>query len=144
MVSLTRCLVVRAIQTHRLFHNEAKATDLESLSIIGLLAEIVQKAGKLPFGYPNGLLAKIMHSNLTNKIKAQPTDFFSVSCALFLVVYYLFINNFCCSAADIIHLSHPQHWVIRFQFFRNIFFFGNVFYQPRKKILSLFFDVSNI
>lgn len=43
MVSLTRCLVVRAIQTHRLFHNEAKATDLESLSIIGLLAEIVQK-----------------------------------------------------------------------------------------------------
>ncbi len=49
MVSLTRCLVVRAIQTHRLFHNEAKATDLESLSIIGLLA-------------------KIMHCNLVNKI----------------------------------------------------------------------------
>lgn len=35
------------------------------------LAEIVQKAGKLPFGYPNGLLAKIMHCNLANKIKAQ-------------------------------------------------------------------------
>lgn len=32
-----------AIQTHSLFHNEAKATDLDNLSIIGLLAEIVQK-----------------------------------------------------------------------------------------------------
>nr|DAE93969.1 MAG TPA: hypothetical protein [Caudoviricetes sp.] len=39
------------------------------------LAEIVQKAGKLPFGYPNGLLAKIMHCNLANKIKAQPAVF---------------------------------------------------------------------
>ena len=57
-----------AVRTHRLFHNKAKATDLDNLSLIGLLAEIVQKAGKLPFGYPNGLLAKIIH---LNKIKAQ-------------------------------------------------------------------------
>ncbi len=33
--------------------------------------------------------------------------FFSVSCALFLVVYYLFINNFRCSIANVIHLLHP-------------------------------------
>lgn len=71
------------------------------------LAEIVQKAGKLPFGDPNGLLAKIMHSNLTNKIKAQLSDFLSVGCAFFLVVYYLFINNFRCSIANVIHLPHP-------------------------------------
>lgn len=52
-----------AIQTHcLLFHNEVKATDLDNLSIIGLIA-------------------KITHFNRTNKIKAQPTDFFSVSCA---------------------------------------------------------------
>lgn len=31
-----------AIRTHRLFHNEAKATDLDNLSIIGLLAKIIQ------------------------------------------------------------------------------------------------------
>lgn len=37
---------------------------------------------------------KIMHSNLTNKIKAQPMDFYSVSCAFFLAIYHLFINDF--------------------------------------------------
>lgn len=78
-----------AIQTHSLFHNEAKATDLDNLSIIGLLAEIVHNLSKLPFGYPNGLLAKIMHFNRTNKIKAQLSDFLSVGCALFSVKYYL-------------------------------------------------------
>ena len=97
------------IQTHcsLLQYNEAKATDLDNLSLIGLLAEIVQKAGKLPFGYPNGLLAKIIHFNRTNEIKAQPTGFFSVSCALFLVIYYLLVHNFRCSVADIVHLLHP-------------------------------------
>ena len=96
-----------AVRTHRLFYNKAKATDLDNLSLIGLLAEIVQKAGKLPFGYPNGLLAKIIHFNRTNEIKAHPTEFFSVSCALFLVIYYLLVHNFCCSVADIVHLLHP-------------------------------------
>lgn len=76
--------------------------------------------------------------------KAQPTGFFSVSCALFLVIYYLLVHNFRCSIANVIHLPHPQYWAIRFQFFRNIFFFGKVFYQPRKKILSLFFDAGKI
>ena len=51
------------------------------------------KAGKLPFGYPNGLFAKIIHFNRTNEIKAHPTEFFSVSCALFLVIYYLLVHN---------------------------------------------------
>ena len=64
MVSLTRCLVVRAIQTHRLFHSEAKATDLDNLSIIGLLA-------------------KIMHCNLANKIEAQPAVFLRKLCLVF-------------------------------------------------------------
>ncbi len=41
-----------ATQTHclLLFHNKAKATDLDKLSTIDLLAEIAQKAGSLPFG----------------------------------------------------------------------------------------------
>lgn len=47
--------------------HQSIATDLDNLSIIGLLAEIVQKAVKLPFVYSNGLLAKIMHHNLTTK-----------------------------------------------------------------------------
>ena len=33
------------------------STVLDNLSINGLLAQYVQKAGRLPFGYPNGLLA---------------------------------------------------------------------------------------
>ena len=57
-----------AVRTHRLFHNKVKVTDLDNLSTIDLLAEIVRKVGKLPFGYPTGLLAKIMHCNLVNKI----------------------------------------------------------------------------
>lgn len=40
--------------------NEAKATDLDNLSTIGLLA-------------------KIMHCTLANKIKAQPTEFLALS-----------------------------------------------------------------
>ena len=37
------------------------STVLDCLSINGLLAQYVQKAGRLPLGYPNGLLAKIEH-----------------------------------------------------------------------------------
>ena len=37
-------------------------TVLDNLSINGLLAQYVQKAGRLPFGYPTGLLAKIAHT----------------------------------------------------------------------------------
>ena len=46
-------------------------------------------------------------SNLTNKTKAQPTELFSVSCAFFSSINHLFINNFCCPVANIIHLLHP-------------------------------------
>ena len=38
------------------------STVLDNLSINGLLAQYVQKAGRLPFGYPTGLLAKIAHT----------------------------------------------------------------------------------
>ena len=34
----------------------------------GLLAQYVQKAGRLPFGYPTGLLAKIAHTFLSQVI----------------------------------------------------------------------------
>ena len=38
------------------------STVLDNLSINGLLAQYVQKAGRLPFGYPTGLLAEIAHT----------------------------------------------------------------------------------
>ena len=52
------------------------STVLDNLSINGLLAQYVQKAGRLPFGYPTGLLAKTLHTFLsvavyTFKIKYQ-------------------------------------------------------------------------
>jgi len=40
-------------------------TVLDNLSINGLLAQYVQKAGRLPFGYPTGLLAKTLHTFLS-------------------------------------------------------------------------------
>ena len=44
------------------------STVLDCLSINGLLAQYVQKAGRLPFGYPTGLLAKIAHTFLSQVI----------------------------------------------------------------------------
>lgn len=44
------------------------STVLDNLSINGLLAQYVQKAGRLPFGYPTGLLAKIAHTFLSQVI----------------------------------------------------------------------------
>ena len=42
-----------------LAESTSDSTVLDNLSITGLLAQYVQKAGRLPFGYPTGLLAKI-------------------------------------------------------------------------------------
>lgn len=41
-----------------LAESTSDSTVLDNLSINGLLAQYVQKAGRLPFGYPTGLLAK--------------------------------------------------------------------------------------
>ena len=41
------------------------STVLDNLSTNGLLAQYVQKAGRLPFGYPTGLLAEIAHTFLS-------------------------------------------------------------------------------
>lgn len=48
-----------------LAESTSDSTVLDNLSINGLLAQYVQKAGRLPFGYPTGLLAKIVHSFLS-------------------------------------------------------------------------------
>lgn len=45
-----------------LAESTSDSTVLDYLSINGLLAQYVQKAGRLPFGYPTGLLAKIAHT----------------------------------------------------------------------------------
>ena len=48
-----------------LAESTSDSTVLDNLSINGLLAQYVQKAGRLPFGYPTGLLAKIAHAFLS-------------------------------------------------------------------------------
>ena len=48
-----------------LTESTSDSTVLDNLSINGLLAQYVQKAGRLPFGYPTGLLAKIVHTFLS-------------------------------------------------------------------------------
>lgn len=59
-----------------LAESTSDSTVLDNMSINGLLAQYVQEAGRLPFGYPTGLLAKIVHAFLsvavfTFKIKYQ-------------------------------------------------------------------------
>ena len=51
-----------------LAESTSDSTVLDRLSINGLLAQYVQKAGRLPFGYPTGLLAKIAHTFLSQVI----------------------------------------------------------------------------
>lgn len=51
-----------------LAESTSDSTVLDRLSINGLLAQYVQKAGRLPFGYPTGLLAKIAHTFLSAAI----------------------------------------------------------------------------
>ena len=51
-----------------LAESTSDSTVLDNLSINGLLAQYVQKAGRLPFGYPTGLLAKIVHTFLSQVI----------------------------------------------------------------------------
>ena len=60
-MSLTRYLGVGYPNT-LLAESTSDSTVLDNLSINGLLAQYVQKAGRLPFGYPTGLLAKIAHT----------------------------------------------------------------------------------
>ena len=39
---------------------------------------------------------------------------------------------------------HPEHHIGGFEFFGYIFFFGEVFYQPEKKVLRLLFNICKI
>ncbi len=48
-----------------LAESTSDSTVLDNLSINGLLAQYVQKAGRLPFVYPTGLLAEIAHTFLS-------------------------------------------------------------------------------
>ncbi len=63
---------------------------------------------------------------LTSQIKFRHSlrTFFSVRCAFFSVIYHLFINNFCCSVAKIIHFLHPQHHIFSLKFFCNLLLLG--------------------
>ena len=57
-----------------LAESTSDSTVLDNLSINGLLAQYVQKAGRLPFGYPTGLLAKIAHTFLSRVILHSKLD----------------------------------------------------------------------
>ena len=59
-----------------------------------------------------------------------------------LVVNYIVVYTFCGSAADVIHLLHPNHLIFSFELFRYIFFFGKLFYQPEKHFFCLFVNIS--
>lgn len=79
-MSLTRYLGVGRPNT-LLAESTSDSTVLDYLSINGLLAQYVQKAGRLPFGYPTDLLAKIAHTFLSQvilhsklNIKQKSTD----------------------------------------------------------------------
>ena len=70
------------------------STVLDNLSINGLLAQYVQKAGRLPFGYPTGLLAEIAHT------------FLSVTVLSFKIKYQTKIstdNRVICNPCSIFH-----------------------------------------
>lgn len=62
----------------------------------------------------------------------------------FKCVNQLYIYNFRRFITDIIHLLNPFHLVDCFEFFGNTFFFGVLFYQPRKELLGLFLGIDKV
>ena len=61
-----------------------------------------------------------------------------------LGVNYIVINDFCGSAADVVHPSNPLHLSIRLEFFSRALTFCHLFYEPKKHILSLLVNVGEI
>lgn len=61
------------------------------------------------------------------KIKAQPTEIFSVSCAFFSFINHLFINDFCCSVANNYRLYFQNLFS-----YRSLLVFGNFYYTEYK------------
>ena len=55
-----------------------------------------------------------------------------------------FEDDFFCTVSNIVHPPHPRHLVGGFELFGDIFFFGKVFYQSRKELLGLFFDIGKV
>ena len=68
---------------------------------------------------------------------------FSISCAFFSFVNRLFINDFCCLVANIIHLSYPLQHIFGFDFSVTCSCSVSDFTVFQIKIL-LFFNISKI
>ncbi len=61
-----------------------------------------------------------------------------------LCVDEFFAYRFNYSASNSVHPPHPRHLVGGFELLRDTFFFSEFFYQPEKKLLCLFFGVSEM
>lgn len=54
------------------------------------------------------------------------------------------IYNFCSSVANVIHLSNPLHLIFRFELFGDTLTLCHLFYEPKKHILYLLVNVSEV
>lgn len=62
----------------------------------------------------------------------------------FLTVNEIGIDNFFCSAPNIIHCPYPRHLVDCFKLFRYTLTLCHLLYQPRKHFLCLLINISKI
>ena len=65
------------------------------------------------------------------------------------VVHLLYVNKIIiddlrCRFTYCVHPLYPKHLIIRFERFRDTFFFGKLFYQPTKKIFRLLVNICKI
>ena len=66
------------------------------------------------------------------------------TCLSFLCIDNSFVNYLYSYTMYTIHPLHPLHLVGGFELFGDSFFFGVFFYEPRKEILCLLFDVCEV
>lgn len=61
-----------------------------------------------------------------------------------LVINYIGVYDFCCSATNVIHSSNPFHLIVRFELFGHTLTFCHLLYEPRKHILCLLVEISKV
>ena len=63
---------------------------------------------------------------------------------LFLFVYHFYVDYFLSPVIDIVHLCYPQHLILRFELFGDVFCFCKFLHQLLVHFCCFFIDVGEV
>ena len=75
---------------------------------------------------------------------SKGNKYFYLLPSVLLGVNQLCIYNLFRTVTDIVHSLHPQHLILCFELFGYTFFFGKLFYYPKKEFLRLLVNIGKI